>query len=364
MGKLKTLFTVICVFILAGTTNAQDVQQWDIRGGWKVRYNASPEFWRLYHNDQEWRSTTSILWADRRQDISLEQAFEQARAKHAKIDNCPALLTADIKTEYEPFAKAMLALTKIKDPEAYAKMDKDIPIIGYEVVDDTKSPHCVLIAREFQAGAMLYTVIKDDTDRLSTKLIAIRNAIHVLMDDINEREAPKKPKTKPVPAAPDKNTEIQCEGQRVYKDWVVTWSPKSAAVYVRNPVTSDVSEQAAKTLRLAVSVGGKIVVAQGRDELYYSFTISAEENGKAIIPEKRALSVDGKMVQEWGKGGGQWAALSDSAVAALLSGESAELNTTELGSIRFDLDGLETLLKRADVSQQLAVNYKSIGKCP
>ena len=115
--KLQALFAIICMLICTGTVHAQDAQQWSTTGGWQVRYNDSPEFWRLYHNDSAWKDTISVLWADRRQGVSLAQAFEEVKAKRAELDSCPALSTAETKAEYEPFVKAMRALTKIKDPE-------------------------------------------------------------------------------------------------------------------------------------------------------------------------------------------------------------------------------------------------------
>ena len=330
--KLRALFAIICMLTGTGAVHAQDAQQWSTTGGWQVRYNASPEFWRLYHNDSAWRDTISVLWADRRKDISLAQAFEEVKATRAELDSCPALLTAETKAEYEPFAKAMLALTKIKDPEAYAVMDKNIPIIGYEAADDVTKPHCVLIAREFSGGAMLYALIKEDTDSLSTQLGTIRLAVHDLMDEINKREASITSSTLATPTTSGKDVPVQCDGQRAYENFVVSWSAKSAIVYVRNPA-------------------------------YYSIIISAKENGQNTIPEKRTLSVDGEVVQEWGKGGGQWKALSESAMSALYSGQDAELDTGELGRIRFDLDRLETHLKRADIAQQKAVIHKALGEC-
>ncbi|RFB04298.1 hypothetical protein [Parvularcula marina] len=363
MIKLRALFAIICMLICAGTAYAQDAQQWNASGGWKVRYNASPEYWRLYHNDSAWKDTISVLWADRRENISLAQAFEEVKAMRAELDSCPGLLTAETKAEYEPYAKAMLALTKIKDPEAYAEMDKDIPIIGYEAVDDTAKPRCVLIAREFAGGAMLYALIKEDTDRLSTQLGTIRLAVHDLMDDINKREAPMASDTQSASAASAKDVPVQCDGKLFFEDWVVSSSPKSAIVYVRNPIFVDSEKRSADQFRLGVNIGGKIDATRGREEIYYSIMIAARENGQNTIPEKRTLSVDGEVVQEWGKGGGQWKTLSDNAMNALYSGHSAELDTLEMGRIRFDLSGLETYLKRADIAQQKAVIHKALGTC-
>ncbi len=332
-------------------------------GGWKVRYNASPEFWRMYHNDSAWKDTISVLWADRRKNVSLAQAFEEVKATRAELDSCPALLTAETQAEYEPFAKAMLAVTKIKDPEAYAVMDKNIPIIGYEAIDNVTRPHCVLIAREFAGGAMLYALIKDDTDRLSTHLETIRLAVHDLMDEINKREAPITPKTQSTPTTSGKDAPVQCDGQLAYENWVVSWSPKSAIVYVRNPVFIDSEQRSPNQFRLGVSIGGNIDATRGREEIYYSVIVTAKDNGQSTIPEKRTLSVDGEVVQEWSKGGGQWKTLSESAMSALYSGQDAELDTGGLGRIRFDLDGLETHLKRADIVQQKAVIHKALGEC-
>ena len=338
MMKLRALLIIISMLTSTGAVHAQDAQHWSTTGGWQVRYNASPEFWRLYHNDTAWRDTISVLWADRRQGVSLAQAFEQVKATHAELDSCPALRTAETKAEYEPFAKAMLALTKINDPEAYAAMDKNIPIIGFEAVDDVTKPHCVLIAREFSGGAMLYALIKEDTDRLGTQLGTIRLAVHDLMDEINKREAT--------------------------KNFVVSWSAKSAIVYVRNPAFIDSKQRSSDQFRLGVSVGGSIDASSGREETYYSIIISTKESGQNSIPIKNTLSVDRDVVQEWGKGGGQWKALSESTMSALYSGQDAELDTVELGRIRFDLDGLETHLKRADIAQQKAVIHTALGACP
>ena len=361
--KLRALFAIISMLTSTGAVHAQDAQQWSTTGGWQVRYNASPEFWRLYHNDSAWRDTISVLWADRRKDVSLAQAFEEVKATRAELDSCPALLTAETKAEYEPFAKAMLALTKIKDPEAYAEMDKHIPIIGYEAVDDVTKPHCVFIAREFSGGAMLYALIKEDTDRLGTQLGTIRLAVHDLMDEINKREASITSSTQSTPTTSGKDVPVQCDGQRAYENFVVSWSAKSAIVYVRNPAFIDSEQRSSDQFRLGVSVGGNIDAIRGREETYYSIIISAKENGQNTIPEKRTLSVDGEVVEEWDKGGGQWKALSESAMSALYSGQDAELDTGGLGRIRFDLDGLETHLKRADIAQQKAVIHKALGEC-
>ena len=364
MMKLRALLIIISMLTSTGAVHAQDAQHWSTTGGWQVRYNASPEFWRLYHNDTAWRDTISVLWADRRQGVSLAQAFEQVKATHAELDSCPALRTAETKAEYEPFAKAMLALTKINDPEAYAAMDKNIPIIGFEAVDDVTKPHCVLIAREFSGGAMLYALIKEDTDRLGTQLGTIRLAVHDLMDEINKREATKKSSTQSTPTISGKGGPVQCNGQRAYENFVVSWSAKSAIVYVRNPAFIDSKQRSSDQFRLGVSVGGSIDASSGREETYYSIIISTKESGQNSIPIKNTLSVDRDVVQEWGKGGGQWKALSESTMSALYSGQDAELDTVELGRIRFDLDGLETHLKRADIAQQKAVIHTALGACP
>jgi len=242
-------------------------------------------------------------------------------------------------------------------------MDKNIPIIGYEAADDVTKPHCVLIAREFSGGAMLYALIKEDTDSLSTQLGTIRLAVHDLMDEINKREASITSSTLATPTTSGKDVPVQCDGQRAYENFVVSWSAKSAIVYVRNPAFIDSEQRSSDQFRLGVSVGGKIDATRGREETYYSIIISAKENGQNTIPEKRTLSVDGEVVQEWGKGGGQWKALSESAMSALYSGQDAELDTGELGRIRFDLDRLETHLKRADIAQQKAVIHKALGEC-
>ena len=91
--------------------------------------------------------------------------------------------------------------------------------------------------------------------------------------------------------------------------------------------------------------------------------IAAEDNGREIVPQKISLSVDSEIVQEWGKGGGQWTVLSDGAIQSLLSGTSAELNTVELGRIRFALDGLENVLRLADIAQHKAVIKTRLGEC-
>jgi hypothetical protein len=349
----------------AQTAYAQDVEQWELRGGWKVRYySAAPnEHWQLYHNDSAWKSTISVVWADRRQDISMAQAFEEAKATRGEIDDCPSLIMAETRPEYEPFAAAKLAITKIKDPDAYAAMDKNIPIIGYEAVDDMSGPHCVLIAREFSGGAMLYALVKDDTDRLSTELVSIRNAVLHLMDDINEREAPTRSNARPVQTTTGNDSSAQCEGVQVYEDWVLSWSPKTALVYVRNPDFLDTEKSAGKTLRFGFNVGGKVDAVSGRDTLHYGIIISAEGNGPTFVPEKRSLSVDNQIVQEWGTGGGQWAVLSESAMQALFSGTSGEFDTAELGRIRFTLKSLKALLRLADIEQQQAVIKTALGEC-
>jgi len=362
--KVKTALLAIFALISISGAQAQDKEQWDLQGGWRVRYNASSDHWWLYHTDRAWKSTISVVWADRRQDVSMAQAFEETKTQRAKIDDCPALLTTETKPEYEPFAAAMLALTKIKDPEAYDAMDKDIPIIGYEAVDDMAKPHCALIAREFSGGAMLYALVKDDTDRLSTKLGTVRRAVHALMDDIHEREAPTDSEARPVQTATENDRFAQCQGAQLYHDaWVLSWSPERATVYVHKPEYMDAAMLAGKKARLGFTVGGKMDAMNGREEHYYSVTIAAEENGSAIIPEKRALRVDGHVVQEWSQGGGQWASLTDQAMQALFSGETAVMETGELGRIRFQLARLNALFKLADIAQQKAVIKTRLGEC-
>ena len=187
----RLAIVVISALMYVSGATAQNSERWEQRGGWTVSYHESPEFWRLYHSrDNSLKNVIALVWADRRSDISMQQAFEEMKVKRGEIDNCPALITAVTQPEYEPYEKAMLALTKIKDPDAYASMDKDLPIIGYEAVDDEQNPQCALIAREFSGGAMLYAFVADETGALAQELSRVRSAVHVLMDDINEKEAP------------------------------------------------------------------------------------------------------------------------------------------------------------------------------
>lgn len=355
---MRIMIAFICVLMSASGADAQSSDPWDQSGGWRVRHNDAPEFWRLYHPlDDSLKKTIVLVWADRRDDVSMAQAFEEQKVRRGEIDNCPALITAETRPEYDPFAKAMLALTKIKDPDAYAAMDKDLPIIGYEAADDERTPHCVLVAREFVGGAMLYALILDKTDTLATRLGTVRNAARRLMDDINEKEAPATPAQQPAD-----DTEA-CEGAKMNDDWILTWSPKTARVYVRNPQFVDAENMLGKRVQLGFNIGGKVDAGKGREDPYLNITIAAEENEQEFVPEKLSLSVDNQAVQEWGKGGAQWAALSNAAVQSLMSGANAELSTTELGRIRFQLNDLQRLLKLADIAQHKAVIKTRLGEC-
>jgi hypothetical protein len=364
--KFRSLTIIICVLMGAFAAQAQSAGAHELRGGWTVRYNETPEFWRLYHSrDSELKNTIILVWADRRGDISMAQAFEEAKVQRGNLDNCPALVTAETRPEYDPYSEAMLALTKIKDPDAYKAMEKDLPAIGYEAADDERSPHCVLIAREFTGGAMLYAFISDRTNRLETKLGSVRNAVHRLMDQINETEVPREP----APAVPSQRSPLQseapdaCQGKRQYEDWIMSWSPEIAAVHVRHPEFMDPAKMSGKKARLSVNIGGKVDAMKGREDPYLNITIAAEANGQGLVPQKNSLKVDGQTVQEWGEGGGQWTVLSDRAIEALLTGTHAELDTVELGRIGFQLGELGNLLKLADIAQHKAVMKTRLGDC-
>lgn len=361
-GKQNMIYRLViaCISVLmcVSGANAQNSERWEQRGGWTVSHHESPEFWRLYHSrDSSLKSLVALVWADRRSDIPMQQAFEEMKVRRGEIDNCPALITAVTEPEYDPYAQAMLALTKIKDPDAYADMDKDLPIIGYEAVDNAQSPQCALIAREFVGGAMLYAFVADETGSLTTQLGKVRSAVHVLMDDINEKEAPSAQSSSQADAG------MACKGAKKYGDWGVDWSTKSAGVYVLKPQFLDAAKMQGKKAQLSVRLGGQVDALKGREDPYLSVTIAAEENGQALVPQKISLSVDSEIVQEWGKGGAQWTVLSDGAIQSLLSGTSAELSTVELGRIRFGLDGLENVLKLADIAQQKAVVKTRLGEC-
>lgn len=360
----RILITFICILMSVSGANAQSSDQWEQPGDWNVRYSDKPEYWWLHHtSDDSLKKTIVLVWADRRRDVLMAQAFEEAKAMRGEIDNCPALITAKAEPEYDPYERAMLALAKIKDPEAYAVMSKDLPIIGYEAVDDAGSPQCALIAREFVGGAMLYAFVQDTTGALATELPTVRRAVLRLMDDINEAEAPAA--ASPPAVQPSSREEVfeECEGKRKDSDWGLAWSPKSASVYVLNSQFLDTGKMQGKKVQLSVTLGGEVDALKGRQDPYLSITIAAEENGQALVPQKISLSVDDQTVQEWGKGGGQWTVLSNGAIESLLSGTVAELSTVELGRIRFQLEGLERLLKLADVAQHKAVIKTRLGEC-
>jgi hypothetical protein len=155
----------------------------------------------------------------------------------------------------------------------------------------------------------------------------------------------------------------ECEGKRKDGDWGLAWSPKSASVYVLRSQFLDTSKMQGKSVRLSVRLGGEVDALKGRQDPYLSITVAAEENGQAFVPQKISLSVDDQTVQEWGEGAGQWAVLSNGAIESLLSGTVAELSTVELGRIRFQLEGLERLLRLADIAQHKAVIKTRLGEC-
>jgi len=66
-----------------------------------------------------------------------------------------------------------------------------------------------------------------------------------------------------------KDVPVQCDGQRAYENFVVSWSAKSAIVYVRNPAFIDSEQRSSDQFRLGVSVGGNIDAIRGREETYY-----------------------------------------------------------------------------------------------
>ena len=354
---IRAAITLICALLCASVSYAQGTDTVTLSGKWQVR-DHSPRFWRLYHPDL--KDTVIIVHPDGRADVSMAQAFEEAKARHGEIDHCPALITAETKPEYDKFAVAMDALSKIKEPDTYT--EKPLPIIGYEAGDDALRPHCVLIAREYVKGGMLYAFVTDQSDTLTTKLAYVRDAVHEFMDKINKRDTQQSTAVQPAQSAQPQDAE-SCEGVQMYDNWVVSWSPKTATVYIRHPAFADTAMTAGKKARLGISVGGNIEPSGGRQDLYHSIYIAAEENGQGFVPEKRILRVDGAPVQEWSKGGGQWKALSEGTMQALLSGSQAELETGELGRIRFPLAGLDTLLKLADVQEQRAVIKTQLGMC-
>lgn len=360
----RIMITFICILMSVLGANAQSSDQWEQPGDWNVRHSDTPEYWWLYHSsDDSLKKTIVLVRADRRGDVSMAQAFEEAKAKRGEVNNCPALITAKTEPEYDPYERAMLALTKIKDPEAYAGMSKDLPIIGYEAVDDVGSPQCALIAREFVGGAMLYAFVQDTTGALATELPTVRGAALRLMDDINEAEAPAAAAPPAVQPSSREGVTKECEGKRKDGDWGLSWSPKSASVYVLRSQFLDTSKMQGKSVQLSVRLGGEVDALKGRQDPYLSITIAAEENGQAFVPQKISLSVDDQTVQEWGEGGGQWAVLSNGAIESLLSGTVAELSTVELGRIRFQLEGLERLLRLADIAQHKAVIKTRLGEC-
>lgn len=60
-------------------------------------------------------------------------------------------------------------------------------------------------------------------------------------------------------------------------NWVISWSPKNAIVYVRNPAFIDSEQRSSDQFRLGVSVGGNIDATRGREETYYRIIITAKK---------------------------------------------------------------------------------------
>ncbi|MEZ5938571.1 MAG: hypothetical protein R3C52_10160 [Hyphomonadaceae bacterium] len=354
---IRAVVTLICAALWASASYAQGADAVTLSGKWVVR-DHSPRFWRLHHPDL--KDTIVIVRPDARANVSMAQAFEEAKARHGEADNCPALITAESEPEYDKFDAAMAAISKVTDPDAGA--GQSLSIIGYEAKDNAQRPHCVLIAREYARGAMLYAFITDRGDTLTTKLGSARSAVHEFMDKISDRDKPQPAASRPVQNAQPQNAEA-CEDVRMYDNWVVSWSPKSAMVYIRRPAFADAAKMTGKKVRLGIMVGGNVDPEKGRQDLHHGIYIAAQDGDREFVPEKRALRVDGVLVQEWSKGGGQWKVLSDPAMQALASGKQGELETGELGRIRFPLAGLDPLLKLADVEEQRAVIKTQLGMC-
>ena len=78
----RIMITFICILMSVFGANAQSSDQWEQPGDWNVRYSDTPEYWWLYHSsDDSLKKTIVLVRADRRGDVSMAQAFEEAKAK-------------------------------------------------------------------------------------------------------------------------------------------------------------------------------------------------------------------------------------------------------------------------------------------
>ncbi|WP_375207019.1 hypothetical protein [Hyphococcus sp.] len=351
-------FVIVMISVLIGFSVSHAAEgEWSAeRNGWSVRANQvnAQRYWVLRHDKHKTAIITVNL--DARTDLPFAEAFERLKTEQGKLNNCPALVTAKAEPERDLADEALLAITKVKDPEAYAAMEKDLPVIGYDATDDYARPRCVLIAREYVGGGVLFGWIGDDSGKLAFNRSYLSDIVRKTIDDINARETPQAP-------AETQQTVVSCEGTETYANWVMSWSPKSAIVYARNPEFLDADKSKGKKLRFGFNVGGKVDPKNGRQDLYYSIYLAAQESGQGFAPQKSYIIVDSVLLQKWGVGGGQWAALEDNTVEALFSGRTAIMETKELGRFRFPLADLKAVLELADTNQQIAVAHAELGMC-
>lgn len=196
MGIRLIVLLFACVFVgvlSAGpddaTTREQDrVETWRLHSGWSARHGLKPAYWILRHKEHA-STSTIVVWTDDREDVPLKQAFEEMKAHRAELDGCPQLADAESVPELDPFAAAMKAIDKMNGTESDS--DEEPEAIGYEAIDDPDNPHCILIAREYVGGAMVYALITDKTDALSDflNLSRVRRGTKILFDEINTRES-------------------------------------------------------------------------------------------------------------------------------------------------------------------------------
>ncbi len=187
------LFACVFVGVLSAEPNANEtkephrVENWTLHSGWYARHGLEPEYWILRHKEHA-STSTIVVWVDEREDVPLKQAFEEMKVYRAELDGCPQLAEAESVPELDPFAAAMKAIDKMNGTESDS--DEEPEAIGYEAIDDPDNPHCILIAREYVGGAMVYALISDKTDALNdyVNLSRVRRGTKILFDEINTRE--------------------------------------------------------------------------------------------------------------------------------------------------------------------------------
>ncbi|MGV6805845.1 MAG: hypothetical protein ACWA49_16735 [Ruegeria sp.] len=339
------VFVLISVLMCFSGSGMARAGEWRAESlGWSVRANQVNEmrFWVLRHAEHP--QATITIMVDGRTDLPFAQSFDRLKAERASIDNCPALISAIAKGKY-----------------GSSDVNKEHGLVEFSAMDDVARPTCILIARKNSEGGLLFGLILDATGRLAFDAGYFSDVVSDTIEDIDAAHKSHEP-AKQI-ATVDRENSSACTGTEIQNNWVLSWSPKTAIVYVRNPEFLDTDKSLGKKLRFGYSIGGKIDPGKGRDDIYYGIHISARENDVGFVPKKRSLSVDGQMVQEWGQGGGQWAPLTGQTIQALMSGKTAVFETEELGRFRFPLKDLELFLKIADVRQQTAVVQQKLGTC-